>query len=878
MNPLFSYACKSLRRNRTRTIVTIIGIMMSASLIVALATLGTSLFRYMREGYIYENGDWHLGMTNGTRQDVESLCMEPGTENPVRARSIGYVRVETTGRGKPYLYLQGVERKYYEHMPVRLTEGHIPEREGEILLPESFRRASADGWHVGDTIALEIGLRIKDGEVLWQYVPYGSSASGTVVQSGGEETLQMTETRNCTVAGFYEAEDGGNGVTSFDSPGYEVLTWWDGSGEEDGSGRYSVWFQIADVGNSSFHSAYDRLRLVYGYNGLQVSVNLGLLSMYGVRISYSGESAAAAAVVAILLLIILTGSVLLIYNAFAISVSERTKQFGLLSSIGATRKQVRKSVLYEALIVSGIGTLFGVFAGIALVEAVLGAAGKTVAELMEFSIEPKLYVWFPAVLLAMALAVLTVLVSAWIPARRATKVTAIEAIRQSREFNYSEKCRKVSGWVESMFGFEGTLAVTYSRRNRKRYRVTTFALFLSMVLFVSINAFSGYLMTVIETEYKISNYDVLVRIEGERELTKEEQREILEALRRLEGADKAVQSTYMAYRMPFAENEGHVTGEFGTILENVSGTEKMTVAISVVDDESFSDFCRERGLEEALFRNPESLTVIVKNGFKAVDPKSGNTKLIEGLKEGDGSFYVDLASGDYYREDYQANIVKFTAGYDVESLAPGCNDNWNLSVMLPESMAETLGLRDTAGASYTYCLTASNHRRVTEEAGKILGEKYPDCFVYDQAQRQAGNRNLVFLLRLLSNGFIIMITVISMANVFSTISSSLRLRQKEFAMLKTVGMTQQGLQRMMNLECLMYGGKAALFGLPVSVIVSAVMYYYFRKDVIFDFYLPVQSILISIGSIFGVVFATMLYTVRRMKKENVIDVLKQENF
>ena len=122
-----------------------------------------------------------------------------------------------------------------------------------------------------------------------------------------------------------------------------------------------------------------------------------------------------------------------------------------------------------------------------------------------------------------------------------------------------------------------------------------------------------------------------------------------------------------------------------------------------------------------------------------------------------------------------------------------------------------------------------------------------------------------------------MIAMISMANVFSTVSGNLKLRQKEFAMLKTVGMTQQGLRRMMNMECLMYGGKAVLFGLPVSVL-AAVMYYYLRKDVIFGFCLPVRSIMAAIGSIFGVVFATMLYTVGRMKKENVIDVLKQENF
>ncbi|MDE7299818.1 MAG: ABC transporter permease [Lachnospiraceae bacterium] len=877
MSPLLSYAGKSLRKNRTRTIVTILGIMMSAALIVALATLGTSLYRYMQEGYIYENGDWHLGITNGTGQDVQAIRMEPDTENAVLAKSIGYARIEGAAHDKPYLYLQGVEQKYYEHMGVHLTEGRLPEGEGELLLPESFRRAVDGGCQTGSVMALEVGLRQKDGQVLWQHVSYGTNAEGFSSAEDREEVLRQLQSLSYTVVGFYEATNTGIGAASGDMPGYTALTWWNGEVVEDGCNRFSVWFQIPGVGNNKFHGVYDKLRLMYDYNGRQLSVNLGLLSLYGVRISATGESTAVIAVVVILLFIILVGSVMLIYNAFAISVGERTKQFGLLSSIGATRKQIRGSVLYEAAIVGGIGTFLGVFAGIAIVAAVLKAAGTMVAELMEFSVKPHLYVWLPAVLLAVLVAILTVLVSAWIPAKRATKVTAIEAIRQSREFHYSGKQKKVPRLVEALFGYEGTLAVIYSGRNRKRYRVTTVALFLSMVLFVSINAFSSYMMTVVQAEYKASNYDVLVQILPEKRLSEEERQELAEILRGQTGVESVVQPTYIGCRMPLEENESHVTREFRESLEDAVGKNKSSVGISVVDDESFSAFCREHGLEEERFLDTENLTVIVNNSFKAIDRKSGNTKLIEGLLEEDGRFYVDLAS-NFYMEDYKANIVEFTAGYYAESLAAGCNDNWNLSVMLPESVAKELGLKETADSSLTFCLNTANHRKTTEELKELLGAKYPDSTVYDQAERQAGDRNLIFLLKLLANGFIIMIAVISMANVFSTISSGLKLRQKEFAMLKTVGMTQGGLQRMMNLECLLYGGKAVLFGLPASVLVAAVMYYFFRKDVIFDFYLPVQSILIAIGSIFGVVFVTMLYTIGRMKKENVIDVLKQENF
>lgn len=877
MNPLYSYSLKSLKKNRARTIVTIIGIMMSAGLITALATLGSSMYRYMQEGYIAKSGDWHIGITGADKQEVEDICGEPGVENPFRAISIGYADVDTKDPDRPYLYLKGVEPDYFDHMPLSLTEGRLPEKEGEILLPEAFRKAAPEGREAGDVLPLEVGLRLEDGQALWQDVPYGYGAGGSfkIVE---KETLGQTEAQSYTIAGFYEAPESG-GFRISEAPGYEAYVWWDGNGQEDGYGRFSLWYQVSEVGNQKFHEMYDRMRLVYGYMGQRISVNLGLLSLYGVRISNKGESAAVAAVAAILLFIILIGSVMLIYNAFAISVGERTRQFGLLSSLGATRKQIRRSVLCEAAIVSGVGTLAGVGVGIALVAVLLQAAGETAASMMEFPIRPRLYIWLPAVLFAMLLAMLTVLVSAWIPAWRATRITAIEAIRQSREFHYSGKQKKTAGWVERLFGLEGMLAVTYSRRNRKRYRVTTFALFLSMVLFVSINTFSDDMMTVLQAEYKTSNYDILVQLPQGGSLPAEERKKILEALRRIEGVESVAQNAFIAYSMPPAENAGHVTDGFQGILEDASGTGRNRFAsIAVTDNQTFSDFCREHGLEEERFLNPDQLTVIVKNEFKAADTKGGNSRLLKGLLEGDGIFYADMASTFDYRDDYKPDIKELKAGYFAESLAPGCNSNWGLSIMLPESVAESLGLLEASENFCSFFLNAADHRRAAEAAEMLLEKEYADVSVYDQAQRQAGNRNLVFLLRFLSNVFIVMIAAISMANVFSTISNSLKLRQKEFAMLKTVGMTQRGLRSMMNMECLMYGGKAILFGLPVSVLASAVMYYYFRKDVVFDYHLPIQSILIAAGSIFAVVFATMLYTMGRMKRENVIDVLKQESF
>ena len=257
MNPLVSYAVKSLRKNKAGTAMTIIGIMMSAALITALAAFGTSLYRYLQEGYTDKYGDWHVGIVNGKQKDIENICMEERIREPVLAESIGYAGVKTGSHDKPYLYLQGVGAEYYEHMPVHLTEGRIPAQEGELLLPESFRKAVEGNLETGDMVELEVGLRIRDGAALWQHVPYGADADGVSNGEDTKEKLQYLQAGSYKITGFYDTSD-----STCSAPGYEALTWWDGKAQEDGYDRLSLWCQIADTGNDAFHKVYDELRLM----------------------------------------------------------------------------------------------------------------------------------------------------------------------------------------------------------------------------------------------------------------------------------------------------------------------------------------------------------------------------------------------------------------------------------------------------------------------------------------------------------------------------------------------------------------------------------------------------------------------------------------
>ena len=203
------------------------------------------------------------------------------------------------------------------------------------------------------------------------------------------------------------------------------------------------------------------------------------------------------------------GSVSLIYNAFSISVSERTKQFGLLTSVGATAKQLRKMVLFEALAVSAVGIPLGILVGIGGIGITLLLIGDKFSSTIRADIPTRLCVSWQAVVIAAVIALVTVLDSAWIPSKRATRVSAVAAIRQHMDIKSDGKSGKTPELAYKLFGLPGVIAGKYYKRSRKKYRATVVSLFMSIVLFVSAAAFTDYLTESAAGGLAVDSFDLV---------------------------------------------------------------------------------------------------------------------------------------------------------------------------------------------------------------------------------------------------------------------------------------------------------------------------------------------------------------------------------
>ena len=505
MNVFSKVTLESLKKNRTRTVVTIIGIMLSAAMICASTTFVSSMQNFVLRCEIYSSGDWHGAVYDAAYKDYEDIRDSGKVSSAAYAQVLGYAKIGSANEYKPYLYVLGGDAAsgYFETMPVHLLLGTLPKDSTEIILPEHLTSNGKVNYTLGDTVTLEVGDRTLDGKRLGQDTPVYTYDSETHTEVMSGERLENTEPRTYTVVGIYERP----AFEDYSAPGYTALTAADPkSADQSPIHCYFKLHKPAGV--------YDFMKAMGYTQEYRYAYNTKVL-LYSGTAPFDSFLTAFYSLAAIIIALIVFGSVSLIYNAFSISVSERTKQFGLLSSVGATKKQLRRMVLFEALTVSAVGIPLGILVGIGGIGITLLLIGDKFSSIVRADIPMRLCVSWQAVVIAAVIALVTVLISAWIPSKRATGVSAVEAIRQSMDIKVSGRPVRTSKLAYKLFGLPSVLAGKHYKRNRKKYRTTVVSLFMSIVLFVSAAAFTDYMMESAEGGLASDQFDLIYAAESD---------------------------------------------------------------------------------------------------------------------------------------------------------------------------------------------------------------------------------------------------------------------------------------------------------------------------------------------------------------------------
>ena len=901
MSVLHRVAIKSLLKNKTRTVVTVIGIILSASMICAVTTFASSIYNYALENSVYKYGDWHGSASGADQITLEGIISSGKVKNTVYATEIGYAMAESQNIYKPYLYILGATEGVEATLPIHITSGRYPTSDKEILLPLHLAENGGVVHKIGDTLTLDIGKRVSGGYELWQENPFEITEIG---EEGETEELVIIETRNYTVVGFYERP----AFERVISPGYTAITL---AGERDGDKELSVWFKMKKP-----RDAYDFIWNTVGSFSKNETQSLGennAVLNYSGATGYGGIDSTITLIAVIIIGLIMFGSISLIYNAFSISVSERTKQFGLLSSVGATKKQLRTIVFLEALYVGAVGIPLGVLSGIGGIGITLIFVGDKFEHLFGYDMPMHLSVSPAAVITAIVVSAATLLLSAWLPSKRATKVSAVEAIRQSRDVSVEAKKVRTSKLSHKLFGISGVLAIKYYKRSKKKYRATVLSLFMSVVLFVSAASFTSYLLEV-QNNFSPQNFDIVYHHDsGSNKVSAES---LLERF----WEDEAVTDVALTWdnyeyvELPKnAVNSEAFDDKYSLVLQETDKTVELYSHIKFLDKENYEKLIKENRLDKAEYLSVNVPKAIAIDTFNLLDRESGkyNTldilkkenitasvngfKTIEGFRQNGFSEVDGEIDKVYYlnentEEEFELSAeeaharIKIQIG-DTVNYHPfySMGGGEGLILVYPLSAKDSIFKIDEStpaggGFGYNYFFLSSDHDKSFKAIKNTVSEHgMPSDRVSDYAEGEEEVKNTVVLIQVFAYGFIVLISLIAVANVFNTVSTNVALRRREFAMLKSMGMTAGGFNRMMCFECILYGTRALFYGLPVSAVVTGLIYLAMNEGFDLSYRLPLGAVGIAALSVFAVVFITMMYSMRKIKKDNPIDALRNEN-
>ncbi|WP_400246842.1 ABC transporter permease [Niallia sp. JL1B1071] len=863
MNIMNKLTLRNLKENKRRTLVTIIGVIISVSMLTAVATLGVSFIDLLKRDSIARDGEWHVQFKGVNSEQIEAINKDSKIENVILSNDLGYANWnDSKNENKPYLFLKQYDEQGFKQFSITLKEGTYPKASNEIIISDAMIKNAKNKYAIGEELKVSIGERRfkldKEDSILTQTDPLQRNEEGESV-----EEIQQAKSYTFKIVGIMESP----AWEPSWSPGYTLVSYVDKS-ELTSNSSVNASVVMKRVKQSIYE---DSESLAKKLAIAKVDFNNELLRYYGVS-SNDNLLLTMYSLIGIIILVIVIGSVALIYNAFAISVSERARYLGMLSSVGATKKQKRNSVFFEGAVIGGISIPLGIIAGLVGIGITFSFINKYLQDALNSTQGLNVVVTPYSILFSIIISVVTIFISTYLPARKASKISAIDAIRQTQDIKLSGKKVKTSKLVRKLFGIEAEIGLKNLKRNKRRYQTTVFSLVISILLFLVVSYFSDNMKKSVELSQENIDYDIAVSADS---ITTEEEMQTLANVPSISQSNlikNTYVSTYLAEDV-LSENGKKLVDKDKTIL--MDGKLPFNVNFIMLSEEAFQNYAKTSGFNVNEYTNPNIPKGIVIENISYFDPYA--EKFVEekvmNAKPGD---YIDLYSYNFDSEKDEI-FNKIQIGLFTNETLMGINpDNYGtITMIISNEVAEKLFENEkNINMNYTLYLNSDNPEKAQEELEDL---ETGSIYIYNVEKNRKQSEQLIMIMSVFMYGFISLISLISIANIFNTISTSISLRKREFAMLRSVGMTPTGFNKMIYFESIFYGIKALMYGIPISIGVIAILYWSISNTFEYGFKLPWLSILLVVIAIFIIVASAMLYSVSKIKKENIIDGLKQEN-
>lgn len=933
MNLMKTLTLKNLKLNRKRTIVTIVGIILATALLSALVTLVSSFQYSMIEYQKQKDGDFHVKFSNVKMSELSEFKNNRNIESTFETMGMGFAKLDgCKNEDKPYAYVMATDEAGFERGCFKLIEGRMAKNEDEIVIPRHLKTNGRIDIKVGDEITLDVGKR------------YDSNTEGVISENCAyeheAETLTDTVTKHYKVVGIMERP--GYGMEDYSAAGYTFVTYSDELAAIDNGTKseaseadttltvYSRYTQkalrnkdavTADIigvdeklfekaNNSSVEmSSEESDRFLKEMENAKYDIYMnGYLINYECVFPIDGSFKALFTVAAVVALIIILTSVYCIKNSFNISITEKIRQYGMLASVGATRRQIKSSVKTEAAMLGvvgiPVGTMSGILASLILVKVVnaLSAGWLNVALSFHTSL--------PALILAVILSIATIYFSATGSARRAAKVTPLEAIRNTKEIKIKSAKLKTPAIIGRIWGIGGVISSKNIKRNNKKYRTTVTSIVICSVTFIVISYFMSMAFSVVGMSYASADYNIGINMSCKKDIDIEKFSKLLSGI---EGAeDYLVGAGY-----DFDVSKPEYTKEYGEYCRQLyddSEDVSQMFLITVLDDKSYDKYASDAGIKNAaagailvnkctfdVYNEKSSKYVkeemelykykagdTIRCGYNVYDDASSDDNAVEGDTESsteDNSGYVDEETiNNGVRKTVDVTIAGVT-----DKVPIGYKGYSNTLLFMNQKGFESLWGDGKNGneikpgyASYSAYVVAENADEYQDTFEKETEEnpEYSQIsfYVSNLDKEMRDEKSLFTLLGVFAYGLIVVIALIGITNIINTLSTGMELRSREFATLRSIGMTDKQFAGMVRLESVFISVKALVIGVPLGILISYLLCVMMnRMDDAIIYEPPYKAIILCIVVVIMLIYAIMKLSMTKLRHNNIIETIKNEN-
>ena len=894
MKVLNELSVKDLRLNKKRSIVIIIGIILSTALICGVAGLITSFQKTFVETAKNSQGNYHAIFYNVPKDGLKYIEENRSIEDYYLSEELGYSyltngKTSTGEEEKPLVNIISMNDKFLNNMAINVQEGRLPENDGELAISTRINEKFKINYKVGDTVTLNVGeLKGTSENKNANYYDEEQIKKTDGTEQTTENEIVNVTSKTYKIVGIIERPT--TTIEPYEADWFTVITKMQTINKK---ANIAVLYtkpndyvkntesinQMVTAKSGTKENDFNRvsgLDKTYKSYKYKIKINKELLAYQGASLD-DDTLRTIYGLGAFIMGIVLVSSVFVIRNGFAISITERLKQYGMLSSIGATKKQIKKSVYFEGFILGIIGIPLGILSGIFAIYILVNVVNYILKDYVSSGTLLTYGISWTAIVVSIIVSVVTIWLSCRNSAKKASKITPIEAIRSSEDVKLKAKKIKCPKIITKIFKTGGEIAYKNLKRSNKKYRTTVISIIVSVVIFIAISSFIQYGFKMSSAYYTEKDYNYVVYAytnaspEDTEEFAKEQVKNLkmLTDISNLPDAGDVSINKNNTFEMNMDEKHKAELTEYGKDIktrysDSESGEEQIdTINIISLSKNTYDAYLKKIGGDYETY----------KDGAILID---NNINTDEKGKKIQGSIYTwkkgDTVTGKIDDKEYSIKIVSKT-----EEKPNGVENLYNTHAYF--IVSEDF-INKTGYISATLYSQSNDVYKLDAEVEQYKNDNNltnSNLNTFNMEKSVKAENAVVLVISIFLYGFIGVITLIGITNIFNTITTNMNLRKKEFAMLKSIGMTKKEFNRMIRLESIFYGVKSLIIGIPIGLLLSYGMYNVFRNSMEMEYVLPYKSIVVAVIFVAVVIGIIMRYSMSKINKQNIIETIRNDN-